>query len=248
MTAPYQTLLGNTVPAQVSGLKRNQGLHTTNWDAVPKPGGHQKVVIKVQCHPSHSGPGSPQEPPWEHGEQAYKLRQQRLPSHPEGYRVGILIPKSPSVTGKATPRALTLQNFPPVLWVTKQARAREIPAKKPRCCQLGSQAVCAKVAKLGASVGHQQHLPGRVCMKMEEWAGATGKRSNFWGGSFWSYFSYNMPCCTLWLPKKFMFPNKGYSTNTWPALLKPIKVFRKKESLSKAIKDKKSLRRYDSQP
>ena len=69
-----------------------------------KPGGHQKVVIKVQCHPSHSGPGSPRNLHGNTGSRC-KLRQQRLP-HPEGYRVGILIPKSPSVTGKAAPKGI----------------------------------------------------------------------------------------------------------------------------------------------
>lgn len=69
-----------------------------------KPGGHQKVVIKVQYHLSHSGPGSPRNRHGNVGSRC-KLRQHRLP-HPEGYRVGVLIPKRPSVVGEAAPKGI----------------------------------------------------------------------------------------------------------------------------------------------
>ena len=181
---PYQTLLENTVPAPNKFLASEEIKACTQLTEMQcwKPGGHQKVVIKVQCHPSHSGPGNPRNP--------YGNMGSRCNSDSRGYPTqkatesGYWYPKAHQSLARLLPRALTLQNFPPVLWVTKQAQSkRNPPGKETQVLSVRSQAVCAKVAELGVSVGHRKHLPDRVCTKMEGWAGATGKRSNFWSGA-----------------------------------------------------------------
>ena len=210
-----------------------------------KPGGHQKVVIKVQCHLSHSGPGSPRNP---HGNMG-----SRCNSDSRGYLTqkatesGYWYPKAHQSLARLLPRALTLQNFPPVLWVTKQARGkRNPPGKETQVLSVRSQAVCAKVAELGYQWGTESIFPAE-CVQRRKNEQEQQEKGVISGVELLSYFSYNMPCCTIRLSKKFMFPNKGYSTNTWPALLKPIKVV-KARKVWETIKDKKSLRRYDSQP
>ena len=194
-----------------------------------KPGGHQKVVIKVQCHPSHSGPGSPRNP---HGNMG-----SRCNSDSRGYPTqkatesGYWYLKAHQSLARLLPRALTLQNFPPFCGWQSKLRAREIPlAKKPRCCQLGVRLCALKWQSWGYQWGTESIFQ-TDCVQRWKDEQEQQEKGVISGVELLSYFSYNMPCCTIRLSKKFMFPNKGYSTNTWPALLKPIKVVKNKESL-----------------